>query len=48
MEQNKISESAGSVVMAAVTALAILAIDVVDRCPTADCPLCGSALPIAA
>ena len=35
-------------VSAALHALAILGIQVVDRCPSADCPLCGPALPIAA
>lgn len=35
-------------VAAALAALEILDIEVVDRCPSAECPLCGPALPIAA
>lgn len=35
-------------VAAALAALEILDVEVVDRCPSAHCPLCGPALPIAA
>ncbi|MBI5157234.1 MAG: hypothetical protein HZA58_04385 [Acidimicrobiia bacterium] len=35
-------------VAAALAALEILDVETVDRCPSADCPLCGPALPIAA
>jgi hypothetical protein len=45
MKQNTSSESA---VSAALQALAMLEVEIVDRCPSAECPLCGPALPIAA
>ncbi len=43
-----IRAEADAEVSAALAALAILDVEVVDRCPSADCPLCGPALPIAA
>jgi hypothetical protein len=32
----------------ALAALSILEVEIVDRCPASNCPLCGPAVPIAA